>query len=191
MKNEIRKSVDAGSPAGGEIGGCAEFGDDGGAGDAIAGVEKCAIVESGAAPAAVFEDAVRGNVGMARIGFAESVAGDARFGRTGDGLHAECHDFDGARGVSVAIRLGVEFVKASNGIGGPVDAEFEALAAIAKVGGAGKDWLDAFDGACGARFIFEGAEVRCNLWGAGSEHDGAGELAAQIGVEDSERGKRP
>ena len=32
--------------------------------------------------------------------------------------------------------------------------------------------------------------MRCDLWGAGREHHGAGELAAQIGVENAERRER-
>ena len=61
-EEKIRERVDGGCPAGREIRGGAEFGDDGGADDAIAGMKLCAIVERGAAPAAFFEDAMRGDL---------------------------------------------------------------------------------------------------------------------------------
>ena len=50
-----------------------------------------------------------------------------------------------------------------DGVGGPVDAEFEALAVIAEIGGAGEDWTHALGGEGGAGFGFEIAKDLCDL----------------------------
>ncbi len=84
----------------------------------------------------------------------------------------------------------MEAMEARDGVGGPVDAEFEALAVIAEIGGAGEDWPLAFGGECGAGFGFEVAKDVRDLRRAGREHDGAREFAAQVSVEDAESGER-
>ena len=58
-ENEIAEAVHGSGPAGGKIRCRAQFSDNGGADDAIAGTQPCAIVQRGATPAAFFEDAVR------------------------------------------------------------------------------------------------------------------------------------
>ena len=81
----------------------------------------------------------------------------------GDGLHAEGDDFDGARGVGVTVGLRVEAMKTRDGVWGPVDAEFEALAVIAEIGRAGQYWTHALGGESGAALGFEIAKYLCDL----------------------------
>ena len=57
-------------------------------------------------------------------------------------------------------------MESCDGIGGPVDAEFEALALIAKIGGRVQDGLCSFSGECCAGFDFELAEDSDDLWRA-------------------------
>ena len=163
VEDEIRKRVDGGGPAGGEIRGSAEFGDDGRAGDAIAGLETGAVVECRAAEATIFEDAVRRDLRVVGIGFGKCCASDAWFARARDGLHAESDDFDRTRGVGVAIGLSVKAMEARDGAGRPVDAEFESLALVAEVSGAGKNRAEALS--CEGRSCFglESAKDGCDL----------------------------
>ena len=48
----------------------------------------------------------------------------------------------------------MEAMKTRDDVGGPVDAQFKALAVIAKVGGASEDCTGPFGGECGASFGF-------------------------------------
>src|SRR5579863_3887833 len=81
-------------------------------------------------------------------------------------------------------------MEAGNGVGGPVDAKFEALAVIAEIGGAREDGASVFAFEGGAGFGFERTKDWRDLRRTGREHNGAGELATQVGIENAECGER-
>ena len=56
-EDQVAESIDRSRPPGGQICRGAEFHDDGGAGDAIAGRKQGAVVKCSATPAAIFENA--------------------------------------------------------------------------------------------------------------------------------------
>ena len=153
-------------------------------------MEKVAIVESCATPTAVFEDAVRSDLHRTCIRLGETCANCARFRRASDGLDTERDDFDGASRVGVAVRLGVQLVKLGDGVARPVDAEFVALAVVTQIGGAVKDGTCLFRSEGGAGFGFERAEDSGDLRGAGRQHHGTREFAAQVSIKNAESRER-
>ena len=76
-----------------------------------------------------------------------------------------------------------------DGVGGPVYAEFESLAVVAEVGGAGECRSVTLRCECGAGFGFEIAKDLRDLRSAGGEHHCARKFTAQVGVEDPECGE--
>ncbi len=91
-------------------------------------------MESGATPAARCEGAMTCDTRQQAGSLPDWMPQLGRFACSCDCLDAESDDFDAASGIGVAVGLGVEAVETGDGIGGPNDAEFEALAVVAEVG---------------------------------------------------------